>query len=105
LYKLSDLRWVDTNDIDLASDEFQSVHIATAVRITKDFLEKGIKPAAIIVVKHPHNGRLVVRGNGVALCVAHALGIKRVAIQEVLPRESDPGVREEGTSAGSVCCP
>lgn len=97
--KLSDLRWVNTVDLDLASDEFQSVHIATAVRITKDFLEKGIKPAPILVAKHPHNGRLVVRGNGVALCVAYALGITRVAVQEVIADESDPGLREERASA------
>lgn len=100
--KLSPVRKVPTNTLDLASDEFQSVHIATAVRITKEFLEKGVKPAPIIVAKHPHNGRLVVRDNGVALCVAHALGVTEVAVQEVVTRESDPGVREEGTSAGSI---
>ena len=104
MYKLSPVFQVPVRKIDVGNYEYDGTDVAMAVRITRDYATKGVLPAPLIV-KRTKNGCYKVRSGVPSLIVAHTLGIESVGCQEVILDESDPGVREEGTSAGSVCCP
>lgn len=102
MHKLSPVFQVSVRKIDVGDYSFDGTDVAMAIRITRDYSLKGTLPAPLIV-KRTKNGRYKVRSGVPSLIVAHTLGIESVGCQEVIPNEPDPGVREEGTSAGSVC--
>lgn len=81
--QLSDVKQVPTKLIDIGTpDSYNGTDVALAIKITKDFLLKGLRPAPIIVLGCK-NGRYKVHTGVVSLIVAHTLGVETVGVQEI----------------------
>lgn len=76
----------------------EATDVSTAVKITRDYLTKGVFPT--IIVLRRRDGRYYVRQNIVAYVVAHTLSLSTIPAQEQINehriRTSECGVATSG---------